>query len=53
MLKARMDGGKDHKLSAGQHLLASASSGASSLSLPCRVCLETLLTQRSGPCAQA
>ncbi|GAA5844134.1 hypothetical protein JCM9279_003742 [Rhodotorula babjevae] len=27
MLKARMDGGKDHKLSAGQHLLASASSG--------------------------
>ncbi|TNY17864.1 putative flavin-adenine dinucleotide transporter [Rhodotorula diobovata] len=27
MLKARMDGGKDHKLSAGQHLLASATSG--------------------------
>ncbi|GJN89704.1 hypothetical protein Rhopal_002691-T1 [Rhodotorula paludigena] len=27
MLKARMDGGKGHKLNAGQHLLASATSG--------------------------
>ncbi|GAA6046871.1 hypothetical protein JCM3770_005685 [Rhodotorula araucariae] len=27
MIKARMDGGDDHKLNAGQHLLASASSG--------------------------
>lgn len=34
MLKARMDGGKDHKLSAGQHLLASATSGASCRASP-------------------
>lgn len=33
MIKARMDGGEEKKLNAGQHLLASASSGASAFAV--------------------